>query len=112
MTNTAPPVKPLHIAFSGTRLDFVKFQVRHSVPAHLSDGEITLVAYIHLYGDEAATKFMEDGHSRSEKSVGNYMTMLRQKGVVTGKKIVDGLYLSDTPHNHFFTFDVVQDGDV
>lgn len=112
MTNTAPPTKPLHVEFHGTKLDFVKFQARHSIPVHLSDGEITLVAYIFLYGKDAVTKFIEDGHSRSEKSVSNYMTSLRHKGVVAGRDLVDGLYLSETPYNHFFTFNVAEDGDV
>ena len=95
-----------HIQFRGSMLDFVKFQAQHSVPFHLNDGEVTLVAYMFLYGDKAVERFIADGHSRSEKSVENYMSTLRKKGLVTGKVLIPELYLSTEHVDHVFTFSV------
>lgn len=94
----------IQIKFTGTKLDFIKFQVRHSIPTHLSEGEIELIAYLFLYKELAVRKMLEDGCSKSEKSLNNYLSSLRKKGVVIGKSLVSGLYLSETPDRHYFTF--------
>lgn len=98
------------VKFRGTKLDFVRFQARHSIPLQLSDGEIDLVAYLFLYQDDAVKKFLEDGHSKSEKSVKNYLSTLRGKGVVVGNHLVSGLadLLVEDPSNRFFTFEITE----
>ena len=103
----ATPVDILqHIRYAGTKLDFVRFQARHAIPVHLSEGEITLVAYLFLFKDLAVGKLLSDGHSKSEKSVLNYMSSLRKKGIVVGKALTEGLYLSENPDKHYFTFEL------
>jgi hypothetical protein len=100
-----------HIVFSGTKLDFVRFQAQHSVPFHLSEGEITLIAYLFLYKESAVKKMLADGNSKSEKSVNNYLSSLRKKGVVIGKGLAPGLYLSESPTEpvpHIFTFEITE----
>lgn len=106
----APQKDFLIVPFQGTKLEFVKFQIHNSVPSLLNDGEATLLAYLFLYPFVAKWKFIEDGHSKSDKSVDNYLSSLRKKGLVVGKgnstAINPDLYLSESPENMIFTFSI------
>lgn len=109
------PQKDLkEVTFTGSKLDFLRFQARHSAPFHLNDGELTLIAYLFLYKEQAVKKVFEDGHFKSVKSAGNYMTTLRGKGVVVGDRLVQGLadlLVEDPtePEIRFFTFKIVEE---
>ena len=98
----------IHIQFEGSLVDYIKFQVRYCVPLDLSEGELTLVAYIFLYKDQATDKLLLDGRSKSHKSVENYMSSLRKKSLIIGKGLNPELYLSKDSTNHVYTFKVDQ----
>lgn len=111
-TDKNPTSNIVVIPFQGSKLDFVKFQIIHSVPVNMNDGEATLLAYLYLYPSSAKIKFLNDGHSSSEKSVENYLSSLRRKGVVVGKgnstAIHPDLYLSSDPSNMVFTYQITE----
>ena len=98
----------IHIQFTGSLVDYIKFQAQHCVPFGLNDGELTLIAYIFLYNDQAIDKFIQDGHSKSHKSMENYMSTLRKKGLIIGKGLTPELYLSKDPTDHYYTFKIEQ----
>ena len=86
-------------------LEFLKFQLKYIVPLTLNDGQLTLLAYIKLHGEDCVNKYMADGHSRSTKSVDNYLCELRKLGILTKEnKLHPGLALTEDPTRfiHFF----------
>lgn len=97
----------LSITFRGSLLDYLRFQIRHSIPLPLSEGEITLIAYLHLYKEKASEKYRQDGHSKSEKSVDNYISKFRKDGLVFGNLLNPQLYLSSSPNDHIYNFEVI-----
>lgn len=95
------------VPFRGSLVDYVKFQVRHTVPLVLSDTDLTLLAYIFLYKDRAQEMFLDDGHSKSDKSVENYISRFRKIGLIVGKlDLHPNLYLSTNPADHIYTFEI------
>ena len=86
-------------------LEFIKFQLRHIIPITLSEGELTLGAYIFLFDRVFLEKYMEDGHSRSTKSVENYVSKLKKLGIITQeRKLNPDIYITKDPTKfiHFF----------
>lgn len=109
MEDEKQPVPTMVVPFRGSLVDYVKFQVRHTMFLHLNDTDITLIAYLFLYKDDAQAKFLDDGHSKSEKSVENYISRFRRIGLVTEKSILHpGLYLTTDASNHIYTFEVYE----
>jgi hypothetical protein len=105
----------VQIEFTGDRLRYIKFQIRYSLPEYLieggmrspfevNEGELTLLAYMVMYKEAAVETFLSHGHSKSQKSVENYLSGLRKKGLVVGKEINPDLYISLSPEGHVYTF--------
>ena len=98
-TNIVAPTKM--VPFRGSLVEYIKFQVRHTVPLALNDTDLTLIAYIFLYKEDAQAKFLDDGHSKSEKSVENYISRFRKIGLVVDKiSLHPNLYISTNPSDH------------
>ncbi len=97
----------LLIQFEGSLVDYIKFQARYSIPIDLNDGELTLIAYKFLYGENAVEQFISDGHSKSNKSVENYLSTLRKKGLIIGKGLNPDLYLTKDSSQHVYTFKTI-----
>lgn len=74
----------LQIEYFFTETDYIKTQLICTLWStnypHISDGKLTLLAYIYLYGDNAIQKFVQDGHSKSISSVNNYIVDLKKAG--------------------------------
>ena len=88
-------------------LEFIKFQLKYIIPVPLSEGELTLLAYVHLYDSNYAAKFITDGHSRSSKSVDNYVGKLRKEGILThDKKLNPQIALTQDPTKFLYFFDL------
>lgn len=98
---------PLVITFQGSELDFLKFQIRYSVPLSLSEGEITLLAYLFLHREKAKEKFLSSGHSKSAYSVDNYLSKFRKLGLLTGTTLNPKLYLTTSADSHIYAFKVI-----
>jgi len=99
------------ITYTGTKLDFLTFQIRCAMPKglHLNDGEVTLLAYLFLFKGSGPHQFVEDGHSKSIKSTDNYLSSLRRKGLVVGKTDINPeLFLAEDPANYLFAFQIVE----
>ena len=89
-------------------LEFVKFQLRHIIPVTLSEGEITLAAYIHLHDLSFMDKYMSDGHSRSTKSVENYVSKLKKLGILTqDRRLNPEICLTKDPTRYIHFFNIV-----
>ena len=99
------PLKDGGFPFSVSMVDFVKFQIKYiTAGVSLSDGDITLLAYVFLY-DNFVEKFMEDGHSKSKVSIGNYITRFKKEGLmVSTKKINPDLALTKDPSQFIYYF--------
>jgi len=96
----------LVVAFKGTLMEYLKFQIRHCIPLSLSDGKITLLAYLHLYKEAAVEKFLTDGHSKSKQSVENYLSDFRKEGLMNGNELNTAIHLTTDPTNYVYTFNV------
>lgn len=66
-----------------TKLEYVKFQIKYRLTEQVSNGLLTLMAYIFLYPKNFKKKFMADGHSSSSQSVDNYVSTIRKMGLLS-----------------------------
>ena len=93
---------PIHL----TPLEFLKFQLKYIIRTVLSEGEITLLAYIYLYGDKYAERFISAGESRSRKSIENYVGKLKKIGILTkGCRLHPDLVLTTDPSSFIYIFE-------
>lgn len=68
-----------------------------SVDSNITDKELLILAYIHLYGKDALDKCVEAGLYKSRKSLENIISKYRKLDVITGKgddiKLNEGIVL-------------------
>lgn len=67
-----------------SREDLVKFQLRYTLEQYrINESELTVLAYVYLYGKQAVTKLINIEFSKSEKSIENIISKYRKKGIIT-----------------------------
>lgn len=86
--------------------EFLKFQLRYLIKGvKMSEGELTLLSYIFLYGESAVQKMLDDGYSKSKPSLTNYLGRLRKEGVlIEGNALHPSINLTTDPSEFIYYF--------
>lgn len=65
--------------------ELVRFQLQYTLEQYdIADTELTVLAYIYLYGRDAIQKLLDDTILKSKKSIENIITKYRKEGIIHG----------------------------
>lgn len=68
------------------KIELIKFQIKWIVHPNflLTDKDLTILAYVYLYGGKAIEKMLDDKISSSQKSLENYISRFRKLTLIEG----------------------------
>ena len=80
-------MKRLMLTFENEQIEHILIQLRLLLPTLKNETTLNLLAYIHIYGDNAKKELLKDGIFKSSGAVDNYICSCRKGELIAKERL-------------------------